>query len=259
MTTRQPQTRTGSEYWVSCPECGETKRNKWESTCSINLETGAYKCFRCGWGGYLNTGQLLQVLGAVGEIDFETLEPEVPEILPEFHAGAYSDRRSLVPRQYAFFGGKAWDAFEYKNPRGNFTGYLLKRKGEAHNIGGRSYLYPSPLGGTGTVLRVVEGPYDVLEPGDVGVGGIIRPWQVYRDFPLYGFVFCPDGDVWEKDDLRTPFLLGLERVLRAGALVGVEFIPGGRDPDEVPPHLRTVLSPRQCLELIRAVKRERGV
>lgn len=254
--TGRPNTLVGNEYWVRCPECGDSDKH-YKAHLSINVDNGAFYCFRCGWSGCLGLSQLLSLIVDVGNFEVATDVPLIkPSEDPELKVGPGSGRFSLLERYYLLdpSDGKPWDGFVYRDPRGRATGYLLRRGDRSISYGRRTYLYPDPLGGPSTILRIVEGPYDVLYPEDVAVGGIIRPETIYRDLSPYQFIFCPDGDVWENQELLKPFLLGLYRVILRGAVAGVEYLPDGKDPDEVSKEDRIMFSVDQVLELIREVR-----
>jgi hypothetical protein len=261
--TNRANTLHGKEYWVRCPNCGDTQKNQTKAHLSINIETGAYKCLRCNWGGYLTPGQVLTLLGQMdGAFTFpEEDEEDAPAQGPVIHPGPGTPRPTLLERFHIFDkrDGKPWDGFQYRTPRGDLTGWLFKRKGQAVNWGARGYLFPGDHpGDRGTVVRVVEGPYDVLDPMDVAVGGLISPWKVFQDLTPHQLIFTPDGDVWESEKLYTPFLRGLDRVIKAGGLVGLEILPDGKDPDEVPPEDREFLDPKRCQMLTKTIVGVKG-
>lgn len=249
--TGKPNTLIGNEYWVRCPQCGDSASRRYVAHLSVNVESGAFHCLRCGWSGHLTLSQLLSLVIDVGVLDIEC-EYSEPSEDPDLRVGPGSARYSLLERYHLLdpLDGEPWDGFIYRDPRGRATGYLLRRGDKSISYGRRTYLYPDPLGGPFTFLRIVEGPYDVLYPEDVAVGGIINPYKVYRDLAPYEFIFCPDGDVWNTPELRWSFLTNLWPVLKAGVLLGVEYLPDNLDPDQVPIEDRIRFSPDECQELL---------
>ena len=43
-----------SQQKVKCPKCSHTRKNKRDTSLSINLDDGLYHCHHCGWNGSVN-------------------------------------------------------------------------------------------------------------------------------------------------------------------------------------------------------------
>lgn len=146
--------------------------------------------------------------------------------------GPASPRPSALDRYHI----DDFDAFLSRDGAGQTVGVALRRRGE-HRFHGQRV-----LGWVGDVLlsrphdplRLVEGPYDVLTPRDVCAFGF--PTSAAWAALAYQFVIaCPDGDVWEDREQARLYVRALLRAERLGVvIVGVEVLPPGLDPDQVP-------------------------
>ena len=257
-------TQERGELWIRCPYCGDSKRSPDKAHFSVNLRTGVYHCHRCKAAGRLNTKQLLN-LGLIGfevglgELD-QRMDPSAAEF-PELIPGPATPRASELPRQRLLATGGDWDAFEMFDPRTlELTGIYFRRGKESRIVGDKTYSWPGAPGALFSdgdrPIRLVEGPWDVLEDRDVSVFGLISKTALAD---LYGHqvVLCPDGDVWKDMRLFKQLLRTIDWGLRFSKscyIQGVEWIADGKDPDEVPPDKRDFLERRQLRILIREAK-----
>ena len=49
-----------SQQKVKCPKCSHTRKNKRDTSLSINLDDGLYHCHHCGWNGSVNPNNMKQ-------------------------------------------------------------------------------------------------------------------------------------------------------------------------------------------------------
>jgi len=127
----------------------------------------------------------------------------------------------------------------------------------AYIVGARGLLVPGgrPLSSSPSdPYTVVEGPYDVLSPRDVGVGGFLSRSHL-ADYMRGQFVnLCPDGDVWANHGHMLIFstaVQGLFKSTRGPWPVSIDYIAGGLDPDEVPPNQRERIATVKFLQRVR--------
>jgi hypothetical protein len=136
-----------------------------------------------------------------------------------------------------------WDAFSMRDIRdAGQVGLHLRRPNSSFNFGERGFGWVgerAPTSSPQRPLRIVEGPYDVLEVNDVCVFGSITD-QTLLDLRTHFLILTPDGDVWLDKKKRFKFLKLLvdPRILISDAIMGIEYLPDGLDPDEVLPEER---------------------
>lgn len=249
------------ELYLRCVFCGDSKRSKRKAHLSVNITTGAYYCYRCNTKGLAPAHIRVDLLGVMpGEVKYDKQDFE--DLLPQLLKGSKSGRKTKLPTYHyqdevgRFFDAfLLWDDYDTEEPVGvllrNADGNKFSKiVGEKH----RSWPYaPDNLTSSAdTPLRIVEGPYDVLGDNDVAIHGLITRGTLQELFGHY-VVLCPDGDVWENDQLRFQFRNLVRWCVRQGefTFVGVEFLPNGLDPDDVPLEQRTLIDPEQLQEFIR--------
>jgi len=243
------------ELWLRCPFCGDSPNNLFKAHFSINITTGFYHCFRCKAKGRLSTKQFLELGIFGGEFNLEEFdqgEVQIPLLFP----GPASSRRSGLGRYHLTHDGEDWDAFyTYEMGEEDPIGVVLRRPGKSRVIGEVGIAWPGAPKTFPTKpsspIRIVEGPYDVLTPYDLCCFGLISEAVLERVKRHY-LLLCPDGDVWQKKDLLKSWMRTLDYAFNRGLmLVGVEYIPDGKDPDETPIMKREVLSRGQVYHLLR--------
>lgn len=249
----------GQELWLRCPDCGDTHRNPHKGHLSVNLTKSVFYCVRCGYSGSLTTRQLLELairydLGALASVPASHVIESVEET-------AGSPRFSALKRQhYTDSSDVTWDVFEIRDPIHNEQVGQYLRNGSQSLIMGESglgWVGDRLISSADQPLRVVEGPYDVLERRDVCCYGFLRS-QILKQLRGHYVLLCPDGDVWQDEFLREKFKRFLSWALhspKAPEVIGLEMLPDGKDPDECHPAdrlfvprsrlLRTVLSSKQ--------------
>lgn len=227
----------GDEIWMRCPFCGDSP-NPDSVHYSIHRTKRIYHCLRCSASGSLSTTEFVNQTGMLPGLVSTALETvhdplDVP-ILP----GPGSSRSSGLDRYHLQGDQITWDCFLCKTPKGEVEGVSLRGPNKRSiNYGRRG------LGYAGDELiadwvRLVEGPYDVVDPAhDVCTFGMPtqRQLKMLRAYPL---VLCPDGDVWNKPVLLAAYLAPFLKV-EGLLLQDIEILPGGRDPDEVKMEHRT--------------------
>lgn len=249
MTGRHGKEEHG-ELWIRCPFCGDSPNDLTKAHFSVNLKTGAYHCHRCKVGGFLSTKRRMALamhsestLSEQRLIDYDQLIP-----------GAGSSRRSLLPRFHFRKGEEVWDAFEMRNPKsGEVAGIHLRRPGASHTMGNGVAWATRLLSSEDQPLRLVEGPYDVLYPEDLCCFGLPST-KILRALMGHYVILCPDGDVWENEDLKRQILKLLWGRSRCN-IIGIEYIKDGKDPDEVPVEDRELIPTRVIKQLWRSKKR----
>lgn len=261
------------ELWLRCPFCGDSPHHLNRCHFSINLRTGLYHCYRCRTSGKLLTSQLIVLIMQMGvdqvfsEFDLED-ETIYEEELPQLTVGPAVSRFSALKRYHYRDPAKSnllYDAFEIRDPLDEqITGVYLRRsdKKESKICGGGGFGWVGkgfPTSSPNHPLRVVEGPYDVLTDRDICTFGMVT--QGVRDLHGHSVVLTPDGDVWIQPELFQSFLKQVYNLIHSRRLgpylVGLEIIPDGKDPDEVPVSKREFL-PRGALIKSRLAKKKQS-
>jgi hypothetical protein len=146
--------------------------------------------------------------------------------------GPGNSRFSLLDRYHVIRPQRNDDVFIIQNGIGDEIGALVVGNGK-RIIGESGVAWPGDdiiTSSPENPIRLVEGPYDVLYTRDVCVFGLFNPHALSMLRGHY-VVLCPDGDVW-GDESKL-------RVIRRAAYydqftcLGVEYLPDGKDPDEV--------------------------
>jgi hypothetical protein len=224
------------ELKVRCFYCGDSTRHRNKKHLSLNLKQGLYHCFRCGASGSIPPGALLTLCAREG-IAMNLGKVEEKEL--DVHEGPASSRPSMLKRYHAIApGGKKgiWDAFELRDPQTSLqTGWMM-RSGKASlmtSFLGTGLMWPE--GGLTSDAVVVEGPYDVLHPDEVAVGGFIS-WSKVKMLIGRNIYLYPDGDTWQDPYLFSMLKETIRSALRSRMLYleGVFRIPSKKvDPDQV--------------------------
>lgn len=253
--TMTHDTLIGSEYWVRCPYCGDSEHDPHKAHYSVNLSTGQYYCFRCNTGGVLE-GQdwvmLLDMLmvAAPRAITKGTTNKSHPlrEIRSQLKPGAGLPRHSVLSRQHLEVQEGKVDVFDSKTLEGHLEGYHLRASWNKIGLtyGGRAFGF-SGSSFTSPWCRLVEGPYDALDPAhDLVTFGFPVPSQIKALRGLL-IVLCPDGDVWLDTKKTWAYFKPFLKSPIKSSIIGVEYLPEGLDPDEVPISKRTRLSLSEAL------------
>lgn len=273
------------ELWIRCVFCGDSTTHPNRCHFSVNLRTGLYYCYRCHSKGKLTVVQLLSLITQMGiqqvfgeedqgivksSSEQPVLEEELPELIPGAAISRYSRLERFHLRRWPQGKGRGgpgilYDAFQIRDPLDDsVTGIYLRRassKKESRIIGGSGFGWVGdsfPLSFQHLPLRLVEGPYDVIYYCDVCTFGMVT--QGLRDLRGHSIVLCPDGDVWQEPSLFIPFMKQLDQLLWSTKmmpyLVGIEVLPDGKDPDEVPAGEREFI-PRSLLIRSRLAKKNK--
>lgn len=250
----------GTELWLRCPFCGDSTHDPTKAHLSINLKRFVYHCFRCNASGALTAKQAFQLVSQLsGDFDLtDTLteedksDSEWPALLP----GAGLPRKSLLERHHYVDQNKAsWDAFEMKHPKDNTVcGIHLRNQRHRLTLGDRGMSWPGSdrlISTLESPVRVVEGPYDVVYPKDICIYGLITH-RTLRDLSGHYLILCPDGDVWENLPLFRTTILTIINLLKDKSkyFLGFEYLPDGKDPDEVPEKDRVYVPRNQVIDFI---------
>ena len=247
---------SNSELWLRCIFCGDSRYHLQKTHLSINLRTGLYHCYRCQAGGKLKPSQLFTLLmkvgiqhlfGEVEENNWSNYQPEIPPL----KEGAAWTRPSVLERfHYRDRERQLWDAFEIRDPIdeqvcGVYLRSTREKKSRICGGGGFGWVGETlPLSNPQQPLRIVEGPYDVLDSQTICTFGLVTAGL--KDLRGQFIVLTPDGDVWQEADLFKQFLRKVYQLIRRSPrgpyLLGIEVIPDGLDPDECPPTKREYLS-----------------
>lgn len=258
--TGRPGVLKEDELWFRCPHCGDSKRHINKAHFSVNVKSGLFSCLRCGIAGKLSTREFMEMLSMIGSA---SIEEEQSDTLPVLQPGAGSPRPSKLDRGHLDLLSKGeithFDGFEMKDPRTeDVIGIHLRHPTFSRNIGEKGYGWVGdsfPESTPSEPLRLVEGPYDVLEERDLCTFGLLRRQLLYTLQWSY-LILCPDGDVWEEHSLLYPLLGILYESLhghRVATVIGVEIIPDRKDPDEVPPEMRTLVSREEFPRLFKTL------
>lgn len=236
------QVRDG-RLWVRCWNCGDSVYNPHHAHMSINPE-GLYHCVRCGTGGKLGPKEYLEYISGAsyGQLDLEQWKPnDYQKLYVQLIPGPANSRFSRLERFHLKTNRGNRDAFIIQNGLGDDIGILVNDGKQKVVYGHRGIAWPSedpPTSSPSKPLRLVEGPYDVLFSRDVCGFGLPDSHCLSM---LRGqfIILCPDGDVWHDSDK----LAVVQKALQSQQVyvIGIEFIPGGKDPDEVMPEDRVYI------------------
>ena len=256
------------EYWLRCPHCGDSQNDPNKAHFSINLRSGLYFCLRCNARGKLGRKDQFELFGSLpvsmpaSAVEETDSQDQFEEILDKLEEGPPWSRPSLLPRYtYTDGGGNDWDAFiSYDLHDGAEIGVLLRladteqKRAYFYGTRGFSWVGDTLPSSTREPIRLVEGPYDVVTKQDVVVFGLLSKYTV-GEFAGENVILCPDGDIWQKENLRRPFFTLLRYLIHQSYkmpwLVGVEFLPDGKDPDEVAPKDRLFFDRSEVIEMLR--------
>jgi hypothetical protein len=230
------------ERWFRCPFCGDSPSHPKKMHFSVNRQ-GMYHCFRCRESGRLNPESLAEIWPLQERLlplnvrkDLNALFEPWEDLWSAAVPGPGTPRASLLKRYHCIERGSLLDLFQMRLPNGSQTGVHLRGGSGDRKVslsqGLTTFGYVREGSLVGYNLRLVEGPYDVLYPEDVCTFGLPHRYQL-EQLRMYPVLFCPDGDLWEKDVLFQVYLARIKRFF-GGPILGLEYIPGGKDPDEVP-------------------------
>lgn len=220
------------ELWIRCPYCGDSQHNPRKAHFGIDLKTGFYYCHRCGAKGKLDATNLLRFRLA----DYPELE-SLYEPLPEIIRGPGSPRKSLLGRYHTAGGDDVFASYWPATGQALHVGYYIRgEKKRMEGLSGINWVGAPEqplLSSPSRPLRIVEGPYDVLTPNAVAFFGMFSFGKMEQFFRGHYFILVPDGDVWTDVTRRDIFRRSVQKILRAKMnLMGIEFLPGAKDPDE---------------------------
>ena len=242
--TGRPGARDDQKIWARCPFCGDSK-NRYKAHLAI-YQDGSYHCFRCTEHGNLPAAMYLQTLEALAKIPLGDYKAtSLAAALAVLEPGAATPRPSKLPRHHLRDReGIVWEGFIAYDQHGDAVGLSLIHGAARKTYGTRGIgTQGKPLVSTFTdPLRVLEGPWDILDTHDICTFGSISKAHLKMLSHQY-IILCPDGDVWMKPELRKYLRKLLKQLLIYGdpVVTEVEFIMGGKDPDEVPPEERIKL------------------
>lgn len=263
------------EFWIRCPFCGDSQNNPTKAHFSIRLRDGAYHCHRCNAGGRLSASRLLEITHKAGEapVMVSDLERDDDDPLPELIPGPASTRYSRLRRFHMNTPERKLDAFELFDPIDlELVGIAYRAPNYARIVGDKGLAWPyapDPLVSHSlSPLRLVEGPYDVLGANDVATFGTFAR-STLEDLKGHFIILTPDGDVWTDGQLFFQFMGTVSWLMKPQDrfawgtpqlkphLLGIEYIKGEKDPDEVYPDDREFLDRGEVLELLREYRKRR--
>lgn len=255
------------ELWLRCPFCGDSEHDPDKAHFSINLINGLAFCYKCSTGKKISWAKLFKLANQY-DINLEDLNSFVTDTdfdeaieLPELSKGQASQRGSKLKRGHIRLENDLlWDGFEMREPDGEVIGLHLRRPRRMMSIGQIAFGYVGshlPGSSLNHPLRIVEGPYDVMEDYDVCLFGFYSSTTL-KKIKGHFITLCPDGDVWNKSELFRRFIKAIKQVDSFTYVCGVEVIPDGLDPDECPRESRTFVSRKELPSFIKEVKKTHG-
>lgn len=231
----------GNKLYIRCPECGDSNNHS-HAHMALDFTRGTAHCFRCGYHRDLSLSELAEYDGyAISdqrpkfEDQLEGLRPHLAEVKGPV---GVSGRFTLVQRKFTLKRADKVPAeiFESRDQHGKvigFHGRISGKSKKSRTWGKRAFgYYGTSLTGR-TIIRVVEGPYDVRYEEDVCTFGMPSSSHA-RALGLTPLILCPDGDVWTD---REKFLAFFRPFMDSNVLM-IEQLPDGLDPDEVPDNER---------------------
>lgn len=222
--------QTTTEYVTRCPSCGDSE-NVDHGHLYVNKITGAFYCQKCGYKG------VHDFVISTSIPENQTTSDNKPKLV-KIQELPYSNRASNLNRFTAEYNNKLWDAFPTYDASGNELGTMLRRNKpkEAFMYGTRGIAYPfapKPLQSHSSApIRIVEGPYDVLDDKSVSVFGFLTYTTISKYFVGHYVDLMPDGDVWTKH--KNSFMKTVHSLLSSSTiyLTGVYRLPDNLDIDE---------------------------
>ena len=267
MSSRIAGNLVGDELWLRCPQCGDSRKHPHKAHFSVNLATGKYYCHRCNQGGTYTPQETFDLTGhwITGVISHESPEPEIASgdmmnfLYLNRRPGRGITRDSRLLRSHIRLPSKDFsrtlDLFESRDLTGAEMGIHIRAswKKLARTYGRRVFGYKGKDMITVKTIRVVEGPYDVMEDLDVCLFGLPSNDQVLA-LQGHSLILCPDGDIWTSSERLKRFLLPFYRM--GSVVAGVERLPDDKDPDEVPPDDREMMSFGQSWAFMKQLETE---
>lgn len=233
----------GGRLWLRCPYCGDSSNDPDKAHLNIHLSKFIYHCYRCGASGRLSAKETLSFISKY-DLDINYSQEKIDEDekleLPELVPGAGSSRPSKLDRFHLVDSYNAhWDAFEIYEPRDHtLCGVHLRNRKTKLTLGDPGFSWVnarnhSLVSTPHNPITIVEGPYDVVESRDVCLYGYpsISRLSVLKG---HSIILCPDGDTWTTN-LLGGFVRLVSRMISSPVLylVGIIYIPDGKDPDEL--------------------------
>lgn len=237
---KRPGQLVGQEMWIRCPFCGDSERRQDVAHFSVRRD-GRYHCFRCGVGGRFKTSDyfklLIPLLAAGADLDDAPMDDQqvMAELEQQLLPGPGSERDSALERNHLKTRTGMLDVFRSRSASGDQVGLLgvdpATRRRQMWGVRAIGWVGDRLLSTPEEPLRLVEGPYDVLDERTVCAFGTPSR-KTFRNLRGQYIIACPDGDIWIEPTKRRLFL---EAILCDEAnIVGVEVLPPDLDPDQVP-------------------------
>lgn len=178
--------------FIRCPMCKDSSKRPHVGHLGIDLTQGLYHCHRCGEGGRLSVAQFVELTSPHSQ---PAIPPDLPDLsdyaaLPDSYDARYT---LLISQQDSAAAYRQWPM---RKADGEIIGYhhRYSRGKYFQNIGYRGLGYPGKNLLSPGILRVVEGPYDVVLPDSVCVFGKITLSSL-RLLRHYRLCLCPDNDI----------------------------------------------------------------
>lgn len=230
-----------NKLYMRCPHCGDSADEE-HGHLIVYIKTGYFTCLRCQVEGQLNFADQLGLYSQYqrssrkrpGFISADS--PSHPQVVPELGPAEWQ-RPSLVTRRFNIEG--QYDVFETRDLfHGKVWGYHVRdsQLKQSRNLGSRAFGFHGEVPKLGSLIRLVEGPYDVVYPNDVCTYGLLPSEQQLRQLRYFRVILCPDGDVWTSTPKQLRTYLSRFRGL---FIEHVERLSG--DPDEIPISQREVV------------------
>ncbi len=251
----------GGRLWLRCPYCGDSSNDPTKAHLNVHLAKFLYHCYRCGASGKLTPKEALNLISKY-DLDINYVEENIDKDemleLPELILGAGSSRRSRLDRFHLVDSyNYHWDAFEIYDPRDHVVcGVHLRSSKNKLTLGDPGFSWPNasnfPLLSTPLdPITIVEGPYDVVEPRDVCLYGY-PSYSRLKILKGHFIILCPDGDTWDSSgdtNLLSRFVQLVSLMMNSLNLylMGIIYIPGGKDPDELEGNRMDHFIPRKDL------------
>lgn len=181
--------------FIRCPMCGDSSKRPHVGHLGIDLTQGLYHCHRCGEGGRLSSAQFVELTSPHSQTAIPPDLPDLPDLsdyaaFPDSYDARYT---LLISQQDSAAEYRQWPM---RKADGGIIGYHHRyiRGKYFQNIGYRGLGYPGKCLLSPGILRVVEGPYDVVLPDSVCVFGKITLSSL-RLLRHYRLCLCPDNDI----------------------------------------------------------------
>lgn len=245
-----------NKFYVRCFICGDSIKDPDKAHLAI-FPGGSFKCFRCGAHGELSFHDYLYYAGLSGSkpVKVSTM-PEGPaadwERLPVNAIGPLGRKSTVENRWRASTPNGPIEIFGSTTLKGEIVGYQIRASWQKMiRSYGKRWYGGSAEALTSQQIRVVEGPYDAIYPGDICTYGIPSYPQV-KALSWRRIILCPDGDVYH-DPVKIVAWFGPFVKLNC-QVEYLEFITA--DPDEVPAEERTRIEWAEAIQLYNKAKHQ---